>query len=88
MTRPRLALVLWAVLAVVVFNVAFDWYSRTAGLAFIEEQTFRHSQGRPIATIEEGFRPLVGDAFQRASLWTLVTIAVATGAIGVAWRHN
>lgn len=70
MTRQaRIAIGLWAVLAVAVFNVTFDWQTRTAGLAFAGEQVRRHAAGLPVATINEGFRPLVRAAAVRSGGW-------------------
>ena len=48
---------------------------RTAGLAFIEDQTYRHALGQPIATIEDGYRPLVAAAAWRATLAALAILA-------------
>ena len=70
MTRQaRLAMALWAVFALAVFSVTFDWQTRTAGLAFAGTQMTRHAARRPVATINEGFRPLVRAAALRSSLW-------------------
>ena len=85
MTQPvKLALALWAVLAFAVCNVTFDWQTRAASFAFIDAQRSRHAQGGPIATINEGFRPLVGAAAARASMWLLIIIAGGTSAIALA----
>lgn len=89
MTRPvKRALLLWAVLAVVVFNVTFDWQTRMSNLAFTVAQVQRRAQGRPLQTINDGFRPLVGEAAQRASIWLLLILAVGTGAIAFASKHD
>ncbi|MGE0863089.1 MAG: hypothetical protein AB7P34_04235 [Vicinamibacterales bacterium] len=70
MTRKAgIAIGLWAVLAFAVFNVTFDWQTRTAGLAFAGEQVRRHTAGLPVATINEGFRPMVRAAAVRSSGW-------------------
>ena len=85
MTRSaRWAFALWAVFAIVIFNVTFDWQSRTAGLAFIEDQTYRHALGQPIATIEDGYRPLVAAAAWRATLASLAILAASAGLVGLA----
>jgi len=67
--RARLAIGLWAVFAFAVFNVTFDWQTRTAGLEFAGTQRHRHAAGLPVATINEGFRPLVRAAALRSSGW-------------------
>ena len=84
----RLAFALWAVFAIVIFNVMFDWQSRTAGLAFIEEQTYRHALFQPIATIEDGYRPLVAAAAWHAAAWATAVMAAAAGAIVLASRRQ
>jgi len=84
MTRQlRWALGLWAVLAVVVFNVVFDWQTRIAGLEFAGTQAGRHASGQPLPTINEGFTPMVRAAAVRGSVWfglILGTGVVATAA--------
>jgi len=42
--------------------------------------------GRPLATIETGFRPLVGEAAIGAGLWMLVVLA--TGAAGITFASK
>lgn len=88
MTRPRLAMALWFLLAIVVFSVTFDWNTRMANRAFVSTQLARQRQGLPVQTINDGFRPMVRAAALDASKW-LVLIAV-TGAVmsfGAAKRH-
>ena len=86
--RAKLALALWAVFAIVVFNVTFDWQTRMAGVAFLESQHVRRAQGLPLATIAAGFRPLVVDAAGRASMWLLVVLAIGTSGIAFSSRSR
>ena len=72
----RWALGLWLLLAVVVFNVRFDWNTRMANYRFASAQIAAHRQGRPVQTINEGFRPMVRQSAAEASRW-LALIAVA-----------
>ena len=65
----RAAMALWFVLAVVVFNVRFDWQARIANHAFVGSQTLRHKQGLPTLTINDAFRPKVTAAAQEAAIW-------------------
>ena len=65
----RVAIGLWAVLAMAVFSVTFDWQTREAGLLFAGNQVRRHAAGLPVATINEGFRPMVRSAALRSSAW-------------------
>jgi hypothetical protein len=79
MTRARLAIALWAVFAFAVFNVTFDWQTRLAGLEFAGAQSHRHAAGQPVATINEGFRPMVRAAAVRSSGW--LGLILGTGVI-------
>ncbi len=80
MTRPaRVAIALWAVLAFAVFSVTFDWQTRKAGLLFAGNQVRRHAAGLPVATINEGFRPMVRAAALRSSAW--LGLILSTGVI-------
>ena len=88
MNSAKTAMALWFLLAIVVFNVTFDWNARMANRAFVSSQLARHRQGLPVQTINDGFRPMVRAAAVDASKW-LVVIAV-TGAVlsyGAAKRH-
>ncbi|MDP3719693.1 MAG: hypothetical protein Q8T13_18180 [Acidobacteriota bacterium] len=77
--RARVAMALWAVFAVAVFNVTFDWQTRLAGLEFAGAQSRRHAAGQPVATINDGFRPMVRAAAVRSSGW--LGLILGTGAI-------
>lgn len=88
--RARLAIGLWAVFAFAVFNVTFDWQTRTAGLVFAGTQLHRHAAGLPVATINEGFRPMVRAAALRSSVWLgliLGTGVIATAAASRTSKH-
>ena len=75
----RIALGLWILLAIVVFNVTFDWQVRTANHAFVRSQIVRHQQGQPTLTIAEGFRPMVRQAALDSSRWLVVIAVAGTG---------
>lgn len=78
-TGARLAVALWAVFAFTVFNVTFDWQTRVAGTEFAAGQLRRHAAGAPVATINEGFRPMVRAAAVRSSGW--LALILGTGLI-------
>jgi hypothetical protein len=59
--------------------VTFDWQTRTAGLEFAGEQVRRHAAGLPVATINDGFRPMVRSAALRSSVW--LGLILGTGVI-------
>jgi hypothetical protein len=86
--QVRLAMALWFVLAIVVFNVTFDWNVRAANHAFVRSQIVRHQQGLPTLTINDGFRPMVRDAARRAAVWLAAIAAAGTVATAVAARAN
>jgi hypothetical protein len=80
------AMGLWLLLAVVVFNVRFDWQTRTANRAFVQSQLARRQQGQPLLTINDGFRPMVRQAARDSSVW-LILISVG-GTVAVAAAHG
>ena len=87
MNPVRWAMGLWLLLAIVVFNVKFDWDVRAANRAFVRSQIARHQQGLPTLSINDGFRPMVRDAARHAALWPVV-IAVAGCAAAAAARRD
>lgn len=89
MTRQaRWALGLWTLLALVVFSVTFDWQTRLAGLEFAGTQLHRYAAGQPVATINDGFRPMVGAAARRSSLWLGLVLGAGVVATTVASRAS
>jgi hypothetical protein len=88
MSKARVAMALWFVLAIVVFSVKFDWDMRAANHAFVQSQIVRHQQGLPTLTINDGFRPMVRDAAQHAAVWLAAIAAAGTAATAVAARAN
>ena len=73
------SLALWAVLAIAVFSITFDWETRQAGVDFIRAQVARRAQGAPLETIDRGFRPRVRSAAVESAVWPLVMFATAAG---------
>ena len=85
-TSVRTALALWFLLAIVVFNVRFDWQVRAANHAFVRSQIVRHQQGQPTLTINEAFRPMVRAAAGDAAFWLAVIASAGIAATVVAAR--
>ena len=81
------AIGLWLLLAIVVFNVRFDWQARAANHAFVRSQLARQQQGQPLPTINDGFRPMVRQAALDSSVW-LVLISVGGSLAVVAVRDK
>ena len=87
MTQPvKVALGLWLLLAIVVFNVRFDWLTRAAGHAFVRSQIVRHEQGLPTSSINDGFRPMIRAAARQSALWLAVIAAAGAAATALAAR--
>jgi hypothetical protein len=82
--QQQIAIGLWILLAVVVFNVTFDWQTRLAGLAFVSSQVERHERGLPTISINDGFRPMVRAAAMRSAVWLVLIAATGTAATLVA----
>lgn len=89
MTQPvKLAMGLWLLLAIVVFNVTFDWQTRVAGFVFVQSQLARQQQGQPPVSINDGFRPMVRAAARHSAVWLVMIAAAGTGAVITAARGH
>jgi len=87
--RPaKLAIGLWWLLAIVVFNVRFDWQTRIANHAFVRSQIARQAQGLPVLTINDGFRPMVRAAARDAAVWLVLIAAAGSIATTVAAKAS
>jgi hypothetical protein len=87
--RPaRLAIGAWWLLAIVVFNVRFDWQTRMANHAFVRSQLARQAQGLPVLTINDGFRPMVRAAARDAAVWLVLIAAAGSVATTVVSRRD
>jgi hypothetical protein len=82
------ALLLWAILALAVFSVTFDWQARVAGYEFVAAQVQRRAQGVALETIENGFRPRVRAAAWQSSVWLLLILGGGSGAVLMAARRH
>jgi hypothetical protein len=59
----------WAVFALVVWNVVFDRRVYEASVEFTQQQIHAFQAGQPVASIEGAFRPQVRRAALEASAW-------------------
>jgi hypothetical protein len=82
--QARLAIAAWWLLAIVVFNVRFDWQTRIAGHSFVSSQLARQAHGLPVLTINDGFRPMVRAAGRDAAVWLVLIAAAGSAATAVA----
>ena len=86
--RRRWAIFLWAVFAVVIWNVVFDAYVIQAGRDYLDRQQ-RYLQGQATATTIPAFmHPAVRQAAQIASLWGGGVALVGALGIWVATRQR
>ncbi len=79
MSRVKLAVGLWFLLAFVVFNVRFDWQVRMAGHDFVRSQIARHQQHQATVSINAGFRPKVHQAALDGGAWFLAIALAGSG---------
>lgn len=86
--QKQVALGLWLLLAIVVFNVRFDWQARLAAHAFVQAQLQRQAQGQPLPSLTDGFRPMVRAAAGEALVWLVAIAAAGTAATAVAARTS
>ena len=82
--QAKLAIGLWWLLAIVVFNVRFDWQTRVANHSFVASQLTRQKQGLPVLTINDGFRPMVRAAARDAAVWPVLIAAAGSVATAIA----
>lgn len=85
-SSTRWAISLWLLFAIVVFNVRFDWQSRSAGHAFVSSQLMRQQQGLPPISINDGFRPMIRAAARDAAMWFVVIAAFGAASTAAASR--
>jgi len=64
-----MAVGLWLVLALVVWQMIFDDYTKMAAYRFATTQMQAHAQGQPVTSMAGGFRPMVTAAAWRAGAW-------------------
>jgi len=79
---------LWILLAIVVFNVRYDWRTRVAGHEFVAAQLERVRVGQPPLTINDGFRPMVRQAAIDSSVWLVWIAGAGSGATVLASRRR
>lgn len=88
MTARRLALVLWIVLAVVVWNVVFDHVIVVAGREYLAAAVSAAGSGRPYARVDEWMRPAKARGFWIASAASAAILIAGLGAIRLASRRR
>lgn len=74
--QRRLALALWAVWAVLVWNVVFDHVIVVAGREYITAATASASHGGPYLRIDDWMQPALSRAFRIASASVAAILAI------------
>ena len=77
-SRPRLALILWIVWAVITWNVVFDHVLEVAGRQYLHAAAVAAAAGGPYALIDDWMRPAL-----TRGLWIASGTAGAIAVIGV-----
>jgi hypothetical protein len=86
--RVPVVLILWAILAFVVWNVVFDRRVYEASVHFTQQQVETFQIGQPVASIEAAFRPQVRRAALEASAWGGSVLAAGFALTMVLNRHK
>jgi hypothetical protein len=83
----RIALTLWVLLALAVWNVVFDRLVVVAGRQYVHAATVRARGSGPYERIDDWMRPATAHAFRIATASAGVVLAVGLGLIAVAARY-
>jgi ABC-type Fe3+ transport system permease subunit len=87
LNRPRLALVLWLVWAIVVWNVVFDRVLVNAGRDYVRTAMAAANGPGPYARIDDRMLPALTQALMAASASAVVIVLVGLLAIRLAMRR-
>lgn len=84
LTRTRLlALALWLVLAIVVWNSVFDEAVNEAAHRYIATAIEASRAGQPLVSMDAIMRPAIVHGAWAATAWGLLTVAI--GIAGLVW---
>jgi hypothetical protein len=84
----RLAIALWVVIAVVVWNALYD-LRITLGVRDYLLKTALHDAGRgPAVVMSDAMRATVTDAVRVASLWAVIILAAGLGTVRLLTRRS
>ena len=81
---PRLAVALWIVLAVVIWNVVFDRVLVVAGRQYVHAATIAARGAGPYLRIDDWMRPARSRALRVATIAAAVTLATGLTAVAFA----
>jgi ABC-type Fe3+ transport system permease subunit len=87
MNRKRLAMALWIVWAIVVWNVVFDRVLVNAGRDYVRTAMAAATGPGPYARIDDRMRPALTQALMAASAAAVVIVLVGLVAIRLAARR-
>jgi ABC-type Fe3+ transport system permease subunit len=88
MNRNRVAVALWLVWAIVVWNVVFDRVLVNAGRDYVRSAMAAASQPGPYARLDDRMRPALTQALVAASASAVVIVLVGLVAIRLAVRRR
>ena len=88
MSEIRLALALWVVWALVVWNVVFDHVIVVAGRDYLTAATAAASRGGPYLRIDDWMQPAVSRGFREASASAAAILAVGIVSVRLAIRRT
>ncbi len=88
MMRLGVVAALWAVFALVTWNVIFDRYVMVSAVEFTRDQIVRSQSGAALISIHEEFSPRVRHAAVRAILGVVPVIAAAALTLFLTFRRG
>lgn len=86
--KVRIAVVLWIVFGVVVWNVIFDHHVSTAAGRYVYEATLAFRGQAPPVTMDSVMRPAIARGVQSASIWGGLIVAVGLAAVAFGARRS
>jgi hypothetical protein len=86
-TRTHVAIALWIIWAVVVWNVVFDHAIEIAGRSYLHAAALAAQSGGPYARVDDWMRPAAATAVWTASAAAGVVLALGVAGVSVASRR-
>jgi len=84
----KIALVLWIVFGVVVWNVIFDYHVQAAAQLYVSEATMAFRGQAPPVTMDGVMRPAIARGVRGASVWAGLIVVVGLAAVAYGARRG